>query len=212
MRSHHFAAFALLLLLPLAAVQAQHAGRSSPALLLARICVSEAGWECFDTRDGVAIHEVLLRGAERLGISYSSFARTYSPRATGFEPSPLRPWVGGLREDGAAPSAWPRVITRRRADGTSSVEPHPPWAIYRPRWLAVLARAREVVGYTLDDVDEWSPCDGSVHDWGGAMDRERARRIGLIEVECGETSNDFYARPSQITDAAPLVNLETDLE
>jgi len=172
--------------------------RRVPAYLaLARICVSEAGWECFDTGDGLAIHEVLLRGAERHDMTYLTFARTYSPRAVGDRPGRLRPWIGGLREDGGEPYSWPRVTTRPTSAGLVRVEPHPPWSNYRDRWLTVLARAREVVaGYALSDVGEWSPCDGEVHDWGGAMDRARAERIGLIPVECGDTANDFYARPS----------------
>lgn len=65
--------------------------------------------------------------------------------------------------------------------------------------MAVLARAEEVVRrYQLDNIGVWGVCASPVHDWGGAMDRERANRIGLIEVECGETSNDFYARPSLV--------------
>ena len=167
-------------------------------LALARICVSEAGWDCFESGDGLAIHEVLLRGAERHDMTYVTFARSYSPRAVGDRPSSLRPWIGGMREDGAAPSAWPRIVTRPGRDGMVRVEPHPPWSHYRERWLAVLSRAREVVALTLDGVGDWSPCSGSVHDWGGAMDRARAERIGLIPVECGETANDFYARPSLV--------------
>lgn len=189
---------ALLLAVLLCWTSAAHGDAETDALLLARICVSEAGWECWQTGDGYAIHEVLLRGAERHGIAYAAFARRYSPRATGAHPSPTRPWIGDLRADGEAPSAWPRVITRRRADGTAAVEPHPPWGIYRPRWLAVLAQARVVASYALDDVDEWGSCEGPVHDWGGSMDRDRATRLGLLDVDCGDTSNDFYARPSQL--------------
>lgn len=183
--------------------------RISPHLALARICVSEAGWTCFETGDGVAIHEVLLRGALRHGMRYGTFAATYSPRATGVEASRLRPWIGSLREDGDTPYSWPRIISRTRRDGTVAVEPHPPWSHYRDRWLAVLERAREVVRLSLGDVDEWGVCAQPVHDWGGAMDRDRARRIGLIEIECGDTSNDFYARPSLArADDAERVDLD----
>lgn len=187
----------LALLLSLASGVAFGQDSSIPAhLVLARICVSEAGWDCFESGDGLAIHEVLLRGAARRDTTYVDFARTYSPRATGAVPSRLRPWVGGLREDGEAPSSWPRVVTRTRHDGSVAVDPHPPWSRYRGLWLAVLARARSVTALTLEGVGDWSPCARSVHDWGGAMDRARAERIGLIPVDCGETSNDFYARPS----------------
>jgi hypothetical protein len=66
-----------------------------------------------------------------------------------------------------------------------------------------------VADYALSDVDEWSPCDSEVHDWGGAMDRLRAERIGLIPIDCGETRNDFYARPSLVQDEpAPVSEVE----
>jgi hypothetical protein len=180
--------------------QAQGNRRESAALLLARICVSEAGWYCWDTGDGLAIHEVLLRGAEREGMRYESFARTYARRATGTVPttSPRTAWVAGLWDDGRPPTAWPVSTFVRQRDGSARVVPHPPWAAYRARWLGILARAREVVGLSLATSGEWSVCGAPVHDWGGAMDRERATRIGLIEVECGQTANDFYARPSQM--------------
>jgi hypothetical protein len=88
-------------------------------------------------------------------------------------------------------------------DGWCAPEPHPAWSHYRDRWLAVLERAREVVRYTLSDWDEWGYCDGEVHDWGGGMDRARATRNGLVEVECGDTRNDFYARPHLLPPAEP---------
>lgn len=217
MRSHPLRALVLalglLLVLPPSAAQvAPMRSRLSPALALARICVSEAGWDCFTTGDGYAIHEVLLRGAERHAMTYSTFARTYSPRAVGDHPGRLRPWIGGLREDGDEPYSWPRITTRPRRDGMVGVEPHPPWSSYRERWLGVLAQAREVALWTLGDVEEWGLCEGPVHDWGGAMDRARAERIGLIEVECGDTSNDFYARPSQLEPLAEGENLEPSPE
>lgn len=53
---------------------------------------------------------------------------------------------------------------------------------------------------TLDTVDTWGVCTQPVHDWGGWMDRDRAARNGLVEVDCGRTDdgthNDFYCRPS----------------
>jgi len=56
-------------------------GRMSPTLALARICVSEAGWACWETGDGLGIHEVILRGADRHDMSYAGFARSYSSAA-----------------------------------------------------------------------------------------------------------------------------------
>lgn len=187
--------------------------RVSPALALARICVSEAGWDCFTSGDGLAIHEVLLRGAAREGMGYVAFATAYAGRVMGARPhdSVRLRWVGSLREDGREPDYWPDSVVVGRSDGLVHYGPGPSWSRYRAAWLAVLARAREVVGLTLVDTS-WSPCVSEVHDWGGSMDRLRAARIGLIPVECGETANDFYARPSLVQDVEVDVvdNVEVD--
>jgi hypothetical protein len=192
---------ALLLVVLVAPVTAQNAP-ISPALALARLCVSEAGWDCFERGDGYAIHEVISRGAARQDMRYVSFARAYAQRLFGARPhdSARLAWVSQLDERGSAPSAWPRYAGQRTVDDVVVMTPHAPWSSFRARWVAVLERAREVASWTLDDVDEWSICDAEVHDWGGFMDRDRAQRIGLIEIECGisdeGTRNDFYARPS----------------
>ena len=187
----------------------------SPGVALARLCVSEAGWTCFDTGDGLAIHEVLLRGSARQSIRYTSFARAYAGRLFGARPHdvPRLRWIGQMNETGDAPRDWPATYTRRRR-GVTTIEAHAPWATFRARWLAILARAQEIVTTnTLDDIDEWGSCERAVHDWGGWMDRDRAERMGLVEVNCDtftsatdeagevvqtriETANDFYCRPS----------------
>jgi hypothetical protein len=192
----HLVSAALLVLAPLG-VEAQDRRHEEDALALARICVSEAGWNCWDTGDGMAIHEVILRGAERHDMRYVTYARAYSRRATGAVPmTGARAWLPMLNAAGTEPANWPEHSYRRRPDGTVAVTPHPPWSRYRESWLAILARAREVVrSLSLENAIEWSSCERPVHDWGGAMDRERAERIGLVEVSCGETQNDFYCRP-----------------
>lgn len=191
----------LVLVASASAVAQSREGRISPALALARVCVSEANWDCFETGDGLAIHEVLLRGADRHGMSYTSFAAAYSGRVVGTRtPTTTRGrWIRELDESGEAPSSWPTHITRR-VGGAAHVRPMLPWAHYRESWMAVLERARQAVrDYTLDNITDWGVCASPVHDWGGSMDRGRAERLRLIEVECGETSNDFYARPHLVS-------------
>jgi hypothetical protein len=180
--------------------QVREPARITPALALARICVSEAGWACFETGDGMGIHEVILRGAARHRMSYAGFARSYSS-AAGRERAHLTTrmrWVRELNERGEAPPSWPTQHHVRRR-GVIEVRPSPPWSRYREPWLAVLARARNVVrAYSLNNIESWGVCQSAVHDWGGSMDRARAERLRLIEVECGDTRNDFYARPSLV--------------
>ena len=169
------AALALVLAL---SVQAQ--ARNEPAaVLLARLCVSEAGWSCWRTRDGYAIHEVIARTAARLGVSYVDAARRRAPRLLGtrqHRSARLR-WVSQLDARGTEPAAWP-------------APPHQPWIDYRRRWLGVLERARLVVTLTLDDRDEWSPCDQPPDDWRARDSRSVHRPI----ADCGATLNRFFQR------------------
>lgn len=184
-------------LFPASAAHGQ--SRPDPALLLARICVSEAGWDCFDTKDGLGIHEVLLRGDARHGISYGAFARAYS-KAAGRGGDNVRErtrWIREMNERGEQPPSWPAQRYVRNGD-TVRIHPGLPWSQYRASWLAVLERAKEVVRrYELDNISVWGVCASPVDDWGGQMDHARAMRNGLREVECGETSNNFYARPNR---------------
>ncbi len=172
----------------------------SPALALARICVSEANWDCFTTGDGYAIHEVLLRGSNRLHTSYVGFARAYAGATLGNRPytaTSNRQWVAELAEDGSAPAHWPNTPRLSGARGqTVRMVPAVPWTRYRSSWLAVLAKAREVVRLTLDNVREWSPCESIAEDWGGDCDLARSQRLGMIPVVCSGTKNYFYIRPN----------------
>lgn len=165
------------------------------ALMLAQLCAHEAGWDADATGDCAAIHEVIWRGARREGMRYESFARTYARRL--FTGSTSRAYFAQLDERGREPSTWPRTRERRMGNGLVAIESVPRFSHYRWQWLELLAYAASIVDREPEEV---SPCASPVHDWGGSMDRERAARIGLIEVECGETRNDFYARPSLVQD------------
>lgn len=153
----------------------------SDALLLARVVVSESGWDGWASGDGYALHYAQLTVADRDGISWRSAARALSPRATGLRPTadPRLSWVSGLREDLLAPAGWP-------------ASPHAPWVAYRARWLAVLERARDVVTWDLEIHDEWSPCEERPITWAA---RWHTPSPGLRALDCGDTANAFYAGP-----------------
>lgn len=181
---------------------------------LARLCISEAGWECTQTGDGLSIHEVISRAAQRGQMRYTTAARNYARRLFGareHDVARLR-WVGELTAACTEPAHWPTTITVR-----GRVVPHAPWASFRDRCRAVFAWAAETVRtHPSTDVDSWSICERPVHDWGGYMDRANAASQGLVPVlcvlpdepcdederqrphganTCG-TRNDFYCRPS----------------
>lgn len=179
--------------------------RLTPQLALARVTASEAGWS-EDLNDMAAIHHVLLRGAARRRstgreswqASYLSFASRYSRRLLTGVGTIQRPWLRDLSPDGSEPEGWPseRWVSVTR-DGVRVLErrPHASWGAYRGRWMALYARAGEQVQMRLNDWDEWSPCAEEPDHWGGSMDRDRADRMGLVEVDCGDTANDFYRWP-----------------
>lgn len=191
MRSIHHTA--VILALALCATSARAQERITQQLALARICASEAGlprrvddgW--LIPADCAAIHAVLEAGAERTGLSYISYARSYSTRVFDANRSDARAWIAHLSPRGDMPQGWPQgtVIT------SSGEVRAPQWSHYRPAWLALYEHAGLVLAGEITH-----ECEGEISDWGGAMDRERARRLGMVRVECGDTRNDFYLRRS----------------
>jgi hypothetical protein len=190
----------------------------TPQLVLATLTWSEAGLVCRNvdrdddrslppglecqTDDMRAIHATILRGAEIRDWSYVQFAWNYAPHVIGGRGSIAREWLRELDPSGRQPPSWPLTVMRRRGDRIRS-EPHAPWSAFRARFLRHYEIAGEIVALTLDTHSEWSPCSEAPDDWGGEMDRERAERLRLIELECGDTDNDYYRRPSRVTDTAP---------
>ncbi len=158
------------------------------ALLLARVCVSEAGWSCWETGDGFVIHESFLAGAERLEVSYADYARIYSPRATGARPAttPRLTWVQALDEALLRPVGWPAHLPWSPED-----RPRSRRRTYRARWLEVLDQARERLALALADREAWSVCSVPVTDWAA---RGHAPSAGLTAIDCGPTRNATYTR------------------
>jgi hypothetical protein len=172
------------LLLVVSTAEAQR--REPEHLLLARLCVHEAGWE--SVADCAAIWEVLELGAERNAISVRSFAYAYSGLALRGQTS--KPWAAELDERGSTPPSWPAWGTRR-----GRTVRHAPFAAYRERWLLLLEACRAIVAGQVP-----SACEEPPHDWGGAVDDARAARLGLVRLHCGETRNRFYLRPSLLAE------------
>lgn len=164
--------------------------RPTEVEVLARITVHETGWA--DTGDAEAIFAVLVAGAEREGVSWRRFAELYSPRIAAGTVS--RRWAAELVEDCSRPPSWPEVVTVQRGDEVL-VERHAPWAAFRGRCLDVMARVREVLAG-----ERTHGCERTPHDWGGRVDRARAARLGLVEIDCSRgdvgTVGDYYVRPS----------------
>lgn len=132
---------------------------------LARAAVHEAGLEAH-ADEVAAIHAVAV--ARCHGSVRCQMPRFFSGRTT-------RPWSLWLRRDGSRPWGWPSAAA---------------WPRFAARWLAILAAADRVVAGEIAH-----RCEAEPEAWGGAVDRERARRMRLVEVDCGETRNAFYVFP-----------------
>lgn len=186
-------------LLLVASIPAEASDRLSPWLFLARVSVNEAGWDSYSTGDMILIHEAFVRGSQRQGVSYLSYATHYSRRVAGIRPtaSSRIAWTSNLRADGGEPIGWPRHISRRGTDGVVHLDPHPPWSMWRSQWMETVAQARTVAAWTSDTIDQWSLCETDVHDWGSPrLDRARAERMGLREVLCEAPSE---TQPVELT-------------
>lgn len=168
------------------------------ALWLARICVHEAGFRSPD--DCRAIWRVFERGARRHRTTPIGFARRYSRTIFDQTRSDARGWITRLDETGNEPAGFPTVV-EREVEGRRLSHRHPPWSSFRDDWLRTLAVAQRVVR------GELPPRCRAPDDWGGAMDAERAARLGLIPIPCGDTHNTFYARPLRSRPAARRVQI-----
>jgi hypothetical protein len=197
------AAAIAVILLAVSPVRGQQSREITPQLALATLTWSEAGLVSRQELNGRvrwgqdgdmrAIHAVILRGAERMDTTYMGFARMYARRLLGGRGNINRRWLWDLHPDGSEPTGWPRTVVVR-----GSEQPHPPWESYRTRWLNTYERAGEVVQMQLHNWRSWGPCEEVPDDWGGAMDHERAERIGLQLLECDDSvQNNFYVRPGR---------------
>lgn len=147
-------------------------------LVLARICVSEAGWSA--PQDCAAIFQVLRnvrRNDETLMGAMRRASRVVSEMK---DPTTRRHrWLVNLHLDGTEPDHFPEVANWERH--------------YRHRWFDVIAHARALI----EGEAHAHPCPGAVIAWGGDMDDYLALQRNLIRVDCGDTANTFWKRPSR---------------
>lgn len=156
---------ALVALLP----PAVEANRPSEILGLARICVSESGWD--SPHDCEGILSVLRSRSERTGMTLNQAMRAYSKRVFDRSRTDARRWIADLHLSAQKPDGWPD---------------HLPWdGGYKESWMMMLEFAEDLLGS--------SNLRCSAHHWGDRYgDKERALRAGWTEVDCGETKNMFW--------------------
>lgn len=162
-------------------------------VLLARLCVHEAGWGR-RTRAGwepaaadcAGIHAVIerVRNAisrrHRACVPYSRAMRAYSSSLFDVERSDPKCYAPFLDASGLEPACWGGTV---------------PWERRRDSWAALLSAAERIYRGELSH-----SCEAPPHHWGcgdaaiaqGCQDHARALRLGMDRVDCGPTLNRFY--------------------
>lgn len=144
-------------------------------LALARVCVSETGWDA--TPECAAIHEVLADRARVIGVSYMAALCSYSSKTCDRGRSDRRRWIAWLSPSLERPRGFPS---------------HLRWASYRERWREMLRHAGAVLRGEVS-----STCEEPPHYWGmpSGIDLRRAMLAGWRRIECPGARNAFWRVP-----------------
>lgn len=151
--------------------------QDSTAVELARLCVSECGWDC--PEECAAIHQSLQNRAALAGISFRTQLRAHrSVTRPGHQPA--RPWLAELDARGRVPRSWESSVTI-------------PWSRRRDSWMETLQTAQDLLETPRN------PCDGDPLDWGvGSVVRSYRRAYRrAVTLDCGPTVNVFL-RPEPV--------------
>lgn len=146
------------------------------AVMLARVCVSEAGWTGHD-ECSVIVH-ALVQNAHQRDIPLESQICAYAPRSCDEDRDDGRRWIAHLHPNRRTPPpGWPRM----------------PWEVYRARFTAmVLVAHRAYLGEMYPPED----CLGALH-WGSThcrACRHRMRRSRFVQLPCSGMANLWYGR------------------
>jgi len=145
-------------------------------LSLARICVSESGFQV-RTNDCTLIYHA-LRARSRTGEITMGIMRAYSGRTFDADRTDNHRWIPHLNHNFTEPRGWRETVTI-------------PWSARRRGFEAVY----EHVGELLRTRPE-NPCNMRVDHWGARGFRRNLHLSnGWRLVECGETLNDFWSLP-----------------
>lgn len=145
-------------------------------LALARICVSEAGFQV-RTNDCTMIYHA-LRTRSNTGEITMGIMRAYAPLSFNLNRTDNHRWVAHLRRDFREPEGWSETVSI-------------PWSTRREGFQQVY----EHVGMLLRTRPE-NPCGIRIDHWGARyFRRNRHIRNGWTPIQCGETLNQFWSLP-----------------
>ena len=144
------------------------------SLMLARVCVSEGGWNGHD--ECVVIVNALQAQADQRGISLRRQICAYAPNSCNQERQDRRKWIAHLSpERRRPPPGWPRGMR---------------WEPRRAQFAAMM-----VVAYRALQGEISNPCPGALH-WGAPWCESCERRMrnsGMVRAGCG-LLNYWYRR------------------
>jgi hypothetical protein len=150
--------------------------RRDMQLALARICVSEAGFQV-RTNDCTMIYHA-LRTRSNTGEITIGIMRAYAPRSFNMSRTDNHRWVAHLRSDFREPRGWRETVSI-------------PWSTRREGFQQVYEHA----GMLLRTHPE-NPCGIRIDHWGARyFRRNRHIRNGWTPITCGETLNQFWSLP-----------------
>lgn len=155
-------------------------------LALARVCVSEAG---FQTRsnDCTLIYHV-LRGRSRTGELTMGIMRAYAGNIFDESRRDSRRWILHLNHAFEEPHEWSETVTI-------------PWSARRAGFIEVYQHAGTLVRTRPQE----TPCGARVSHWGArGFRRELHLSQGWRLVRCGNTHNDFWYVPSRRDSDEPV--------
>jgi len=156
-----------------------HPVRQDLQLALARICVSESGFQV-RTNDCLMIYHT-LRNRSSTGELTMGMMRAYSPLSFNLERSDGHRWVAHLNARFTEPQGWSETVPFS-------------WYARRDDWIAVYNFVGEMLASDLTP-----PCTLPPHHWGArGFRRRQLLSEGWILSECGETLNDFWTVPSRL--------------
>jgi len=146
-------------------------------LALARICVSEAGFQV-TTRDCELIYHV-FRTRSRTGDLTLGIMRAYSSRSFDTTRTDRRRWVAHLNHEFREPAGWEIISV--------------PWSARREGFRRVYEFAGQIIRSRPDN-----PCGVRLDHWGAQhFRRQEHLEDGWKIVQCGETLNAFWSLPER---------------
>jgi hypothetical protein len=185
-----------------------------PILALARICVNEEGWS---NKTGCAaiwqvVQNVRLKHCNTTRFpqitqcvngeeTYLSAMRRLSKRVTGMVPATKRHhmWTSTLQMNDNPPQLW---LECKRAWKNKKVVTiphgcHGTWDLYVDKWRDIRKFAYNL--YTgrakLNPCPTANDQHGRVLAWGYEGDLWLAKKRNLVQIDCGDTNNMFFAKP-----------------